>query len=63
MAKNMLPMKPGGGIMGKLITAVIGLALIMLVVKYPSDVASWVTGAGHILTGLADGLVTFFRAL
>lgn len=63
MAKNMLPMKPGGGIMAKLITVVIGLALIMLLVKYPSDVASWVTGAGHILASLADGLVSFFRAL
>ncbi|TCO47987.1 hypothetical protein [Actinocrispum wychmicini] len=63
MPRNMLPMKPGSGIMAKLIMAVVGLAVLMLVVKYPSDVASWVTGAGHVLSSLANGLVSFFRAL
>lgn len=63
MAKNMLPMKTGSGIMSKLIGLLVGLAILMLVIKYPSDAASWVTGAAHLLTQIVGGLVAFFRQI
>ena len=44
MAKNMLPMKPGSGLARKLIGAIITVALLVLVVRYPADIAGWVTG-------------------
>lgn len=63
MSRNMMPMKTGSGIMSKLIGILIGLAVLMLVIKYPGDAASWVTGAAHLLTNIVSGLVAFFRQL
>lgn len=62
MAKNMLPTK-GGGIVSKVIWLVVGLAILMLVVRYPGDVASWIKEAVHMLTSTVSGLVAFFRQL
>jgi hypothetical protein len=63
MARNMQPMKSGGGLMSKLVGLLIGLAVLMLVIKYPGDAAGWVTGAAHLLTNIVTGLVAFFRQL
>ncbi|HEX5115108.1 MAG TPA: hypothetical protein VFW65_07910 [Pseudonocardiaceae bacterium] len=63
MAKNMLPMKTGGGIVGKLIWLIVGLAFLMLVIRYPSDVAGWFKDAAHLLTNVVNGIVAFCQHL
>lgn len=63
MPRNMMPMKTGNGPAAKIITALVGLALLMLVIRYPSDAAHWVTGGVHLLTNIVTGLVAFFRQL
>ena len=64
MAKNSLPMmKSGGGILSKLIGFGVVIALVTLVVKYPSDAASWVSGGLHGAGSVIDGFVNFARAL
>jgi hypothetical protein len=56
-------MKTGGGIFSKLIWLLVGLAVLMLVIKYPGDVAGWVKMAVHLLTSVVNGIVAFFRQL
>jgi hypothetical protein len=64
MAKNMLPMTPNGtGIMSKVIAALVVVAILMLVVKHPSDAAHWVVGAWHLLSTVVGGLADFFGHL
>ena len=64
MAKNSFPMmKSGGGIMSKLIGIGIAIALVTLVVKYPSDAASWVSSGLHGAGAVIEGFVDFARAL
>lgn len=63
MARNMLPMRNKGGIGAKIIWLVVGLAVLMLVVRYPGDVAGWVRDAVGLLTGVVNGVVAFFRQL
>jgi hypothetical protein len=64
MAKSNFPvMKSGGGMLGKAIGLVVGLAIIVLIVKYPADSASWASGAAHGVGAVIDGVVTFLRAL
>lgn len=63
MAKNMLPMKTGGGIVGKLIGIVVGLVVVMLIVRYPGDVAGWVRDGAHLLASVVTGLVAFVQQL
>jgi hypothetical protein len=60
MAKNsMLPMKTGGGMLGKVIGTVVCLAVVALVVKHPADAAGWVTGGLHVAGSVIDGVSTF----
>ncbi|WP_027941300.1 hypothetical protein [Amycolatopsis taiwanensis] len=60
MAKSPYPViNPGGGPMGKVIIALVLIAIVTLVIKYPSDAAHWVRGLGSVI----DGLVDFFRTL
>ncbi|MEU4254178.1 hypothetical protein AB0F15_42980 [Amycolatopsis sp. NPDC026612] len=64
MAKNNFPvMKSGGGLVGKAIGLVVGLAIVVLIVKYPADSASWASGAAHGVGVVIDGVVQFLRAL
>lgn len=63
MSKNMTPIKTGSGILSKLIGILVGLAVVMLIIKYPSDAAGWVTGAAHLMMNIVGGLVAFFRQL
>jgi hypothetical protein len=63
MAKNMLPMKSGSGLARKLVGAIITVALLVLVVRYPVDIAGWVTGTAHLLIRIVNGLVTFARRI
>jgi hypothetical protein len=61
VAKNMLPMKAGGGVLGKLVGAVVVLAVLALVVGHPADAATWVTGVIHLLGRVIGGTSTFLR--
>jgi hypothetical protein len=64
MSKNTIPgLKTGGGILSKVIGTVVVLAILVMVVKYPSDAASLVKTIFAGLGTLIDGLVGFFRAL
>jgi hypothetical protein len=63
MAKNMLPMKPRSGPVGKIIGAIVTVALLVLIVRYPADIAGWVTGTAHLLIRIVNGLVTFARQI
>jgi superfamily II helicase len=63
MTKNMLPMKTGSGIVGKLVAIIIGLAVLMLVIKYPGDVAGWVKDCVRLLTSIVSGIAAFFQQL
>ena len=47
----------------KLIGAIITMALLVLVVRYPADIAGWVTGTAHLLIRIVNGLVTFARQI
>lgn len=64
MAKSNFPvMKSGSGLVGKAIGLIVGLTIIVLIVKYPADSASWASGAAHGIGAVIDGVVTFLRAL
>ncbi|WP_410619402.1 hypothetical protein [Amycolatopsis sp. cmx-8-4] len=64
MAKNNFPMmKSGGGLLSKAVGLVVTLAIIVLIVKYPADSASWASGAAHGAGAVIDGVVQFLRAL
>ncbi|WP_344861975.1 hypothetical protein [Amycolatopsis ultiminotia] len=64
MAKQQFPgLKSGSGLLSKVIVGALALAVLVLVVKYPSDAASWAQGVGSVAADTIDGLVTFFRGL
>jgi hypothetical protein len=41
----------------------IGAAVLMLVVKHPTDAAEWVHGAGQLAGDAIDGISTFLRVV
>lgn len=61
MAKNAFPMKTGGGVLGKVVGLLVALAVLALVVKHPSDAATWVTSAFHLFGGMIDGVSAFLK--
>jgi hypothetical protein len=63
MAKSTFPMKTGSGIIARLVWLLVGLAVLMLVIKYPGDLAGWVKAVEHVLTSIVSGMVAFFRQL
>lgn len=64
MAKSQIPMPTGGsGIMPKLVSTVIGLAMLVLIVKQPTVAASLITGAAAKLGSVVEGTATFLQAL
>ncbi|MFF0145974.1 hypothetical protein ATK36_0461 [Amycolatopsis sulphurea] len=64
MAKQQFPgLKVGSGRLSKLILGAVVLALLVLVVKYPGDAASWAKGVGSTVADGIDGIVTFFRSI
>lgn len=64
MAKNSFPMpKTGGGLLPKMVGWVVALAVVVLVVKYPSDSARWATSTFHVLGSAVEGVATFLRLL
>ena len=64
MARNVIPgVKTGGGILSKLIGTVVVLAILVLVVKHPTDAASFAKTMFSGFGALIDGFVSFFRSL
>jgi hypothetical protein len=63
MAKTQMPLPTGGKILPKLISAFVGVALLVIVVKHPSDAATVLKAAGGALGSLIEGLWTFVRHL
>ncbi|KAA5836019.1 hypothetical protein F1721_06635 [Saccharopolyspora hirsuta] len=65
MAKNSLPIMPkaGGGALSKVIWLLVGVALLVLVVKYPGDAAAFVNGVFDLLGGAVESLASFFRGV
>jgi hypothetical protein len=56
-------MKTGGGVLGKLIGTLIVLAVITLIVKHPTDSATWLTSIFHMLGQAVDGIAGFLHDL
>ncbi|RZQ64365.1 hypothetical protein [Amycolatopsis suaedae] len=64
MAKQKIPgLETSRGILSKLIGVAVLIALVVLVVKYPSDAASWAKGIGSTVADGIDGFVAFFRGI
>ncbi len=62
MAKNSIPMPTGGsGILPKLIGWLVAITVIVLVVQYPSDAATWTREGFAGLGSTIEALVTFLR--
>lgn len=60
MAKNVIPgMKTGGGVMSKVVGTAVVLAILVIVVKHPSDAAEFV----KTVFGWIDQIATFLREL
>ena len=60
MAKNSIPgLKTGGGAMSKVVTTAVVLAILMIVVKHPSDAADFV----KTVFGWIDQIATFLKEL
>ncbi len=62
MARNAIPMKTGGAV-GKVIGLLVLCAVLALVIKHPSDAATWVTSAFRWLGTVIDGISAFLRAV
>ncbi|OXM70728.1 MULTISPECIES: hypothetical protein [Amycolatopsis] len=59
---NMIPLpSSGGSILPKLIGGLVILATLAIVIKRPSDAATWVRAAIGSATDAIDGVATFFR--
>ncbi|HEY0690668.1 MAG TPA: hypothetical protein VGD71_16710 [Kribbella sp.] len=63
MAKSSLPLPVGNGGAKKFLGLVVLVVVLVLVVKYPSDAATWVTSAVDTAGDVISGLVTFVRYL
>lgn len=64
MAKQTFPgIKTGGGVLPKLIGFGVLLALLVIVVQYPAEAASWVKSAFSLAGDGIDGLVAFIRSI
>lgn len=62
MTKNAFPgMKTGSSLLKKAIGTAVVLALLTLIIKHPSDAATWVTALLGLVGEVIDGIVTFFR--
>lgn len=64
MARNVIPgMKTGGGMMAKTIGVAVVLAILVIVVKHPTDAASFAKTLFSGFGAVIDGFVGFFRSL
>lgn len=64
MAKNTFPgLKTGGGVLSKVVSTLIAVAVLTVVVKHPTEAAGLVTGVAHAASSAIDGLSTFLQHL
>lgn len=64
MAKSAVPMAGGGSkVLPKLISTLLGLSVLVLVVKHPTESATGATGLVNGIGSVIDGLATFLNAL
>ena len=63
MAKTNMPLPTGGKTLPKLISAFVGVALLVIVVKHPGEAAAMVKAVGGALGGVIEGLWTFAQQL
>lgn len=63
MAKTHMPLPTGGKTLPKLISAFVGVALLVIVVKHPSEAATMLKALGAALGGVIEGLWTFAQQL
>lgn len=64
MARNVIPgLKTGGGVMSKVIGTAVVLAILVIVVKHPTDAATFAKTIFGFLGTVIDGFVSFFRSL
>ncbi len=64
MARNVIPgMKTGGGMMAKTIGVAVVLAILVIVVKHPTDAAGFAKTLFSGFGAVIDGFVSFFRSL
>lgn len=64
MARNVIPgMKTGGGIMSKLIGTAVLVAILVIVVKHPSEAAGFAKALFSGAEAVIDGFVNFLRSL
>lgn len=63
MAKNMIPLPAGGSVLPKVIGAAFLIALLVVVVKHPSDSASWVQALFDLGETVVDGIAAFLHKL
>lgn len=62
MPKQTLPMPTaGGGVLKKLLGAAVAIALLVILMQYPTDAASWAKSAIEMAEDLVHGIVTFIR--
>jgi hypothetical protein len=59
--KSLMPAPNGGGVLPKVIGSFVALAVLGMVVKHPSEAATWakalISGAGTVI----DGIASFIR--
>jgi hypothetical protein len=64
VAKNVIPgMKTGSGMMSKAIGTAVVLATLVIVIKHPTDAASFAKTVFSGFGAVIDGFVSFFRSL
>lgn len=64
MARNSFPMtKTGGGMLSKVVGALVTLAILAFVVKHPVDAAHLTSGAFTMLANAIDGFASFFSQI
>lgn len=61
MAKTHMPLPTGGKTLPKLISAFVGVALLVIAVKHPSEAATMVKALGGALIDVIDRMWTFVR--
>lgn len=63
MSKKQMPiaMPTGGGLGKKVVGILVFLALAVIIVKHPTEAASWATGLISLAEATVEGIVTFIR--
>ncbi|SFJ91082.1 hypothetical protein SAMN05421835_110173 [Amycolatopsis sacchari] len=62
MAKNTFPpIKTGTSLLTKVVGLLTLIAILTLVVKHPTDAATWLSQAGHFVGTVIDGIASFLQ--